>query len=99
MLHLHDLDHVQVGLLGGLVDGEDRIDDGRRQALSKARAKLCGEGGPGDREEELAVDIAGELKLVEELQRVSRRSGAPGLGWASQSQPSATRSWQSRSHR
>ena len=70
---------MQVGLLGGLVDGEDRIDDGGRQALSEAGAELGGERGPGDREEELAVDIAGELELVEELRQSAE---APGnLGW------------------
>jgi hypothetical protein len=60
---------VQVGLLSGLVDGEDGIDNTGRQALSEAGAKLGGEGGPGDGEEELAVDIAGKLELVEELQQ------------------------------
>lgn len=67
VLHLHDLNHVQIGLLGGLVDSEDGIDDRGGQRLGKAGTQLCGERGSGDGEEELTVDFAGKLELVEEL--------------------------------
>jgi hypothetical protein len=66
---------VQVGLLRRLVDCEDGIDDGGRQALGKTGAELGGEGGAGDREEQLAVDIAGELELVEELRQSAAARG------------------------
>jgi hypothetical protein len=69
VLHLHNLDHVQVGLLALLVDGQDGVDNSGCQALGEAGVQLGGEGGPGDREEELAVDVTGKLELVEELRQ------------------------------
>ncbi len=41
MLHLHDLDHVQVGLRRRLVDGEYGIDNVRGELLSKGVVVLC----------------------------------------------------------
>jgi hypothetical protein len=64
---------VQVGLLGRLVDGENGIDDVGGKALGKAGTELCGKGGPGNRQEKLAVDFAGKLELVEELRESANR--------------------------
>lgn len=75
MLHLHDLDHVEVRLGGGLVDSENGIDDIGREALGQAGAEFCGKGGSGDGEEELAVDFAGELELIEELRESANVQG------------------------
>jgi hypothetical protein len=79
VLHLHDLDHVQIRFGRGLVDGEDGIDDVGCEALSKAGAQLGGERCPGDGKEQLAVDFTGELELVEELRQSAWFTG-PGAG-------------------
>lgn len=39
-MHRHDLDHVQVWLRGGLVNGEDGVDNVRRELLSKRAVEL-----------------------------------------------------------
>ena len=70
MLHLHNLNHVQVGLRGGLVDGKNGVDNIGRQALGQATAQLGRERGTSNGEEELAVDFSGDLELLEELGRL-----------------------------
>lgn len=67
MLHCHNLNHVQIGLLRGSVDGKDGIDDVGGELLGESTAQLCGEGGTGDRKQQLAVNGTLELELVEEL--------------------------------
>jgi hypothetical protein len=58
---------VQIGLLRGSVDGKDGIDDVRGELLGESTAQLCGEGGTGDRKQQLAVNGTLELEIVEEL--------------------------------
>jgi len=72
VLHLHDLNHVQVGLRRSLVNGENGINDIRCEGLGEAATQLGRKRGAGDGEEKFAVDITGEFELVEEL-----RSSAP----------------------
>ena len=48
VLHLHNLNHVEVGLGRGLVDGEHGIHDIRGKLSGEARVELGSEGGPGD---------------------------------------------------
>jgi hypothetical protein len=69
---------VQVGLHTVLVDGQNGVDNSGCQTLGEAGAQLGGEGCPGDREEELAVDVAGKLELVEELRQSAEFRGALG---------------------
>ena len=71
MLHSHDLNHVQIWLRGRLVDCEYGIDNIGGELLSKGVVELSGEGGTGDREEQLAVNGLLELELVEELETVN----------------------------
>jgi hypothetical protein len=58
---------MQVGLLGGAVDGEHGIDNVRGELLGEGVVQLGGEGGAGNREEQLAVNGPLELVLFEEL--------------------------------
>ena len=51
MLHLHDLNHVQIWLGWGLVDGEDGIDNIRGELVGEGRVELGGKGCAGDGEE------------------------------------------------
>ena len=69
VLHGHDLDHVEVGLGRGLVDSEDGIDNIGGQALGQAGAKLGRKRCARDGKEELAVDLAGKLEVIEELRQ------------------------------
>lgn len=69
MLHLHNLNHVQIGFGGGLVNGKNGIDNIGGQALGQASAELGREGCAGDGEEELAVYFFGDLELIEELRK------------------------------
>lgn len=68
MLHLHDLHHVQVGLRGGLVDGQDGIDDVGGQFLGQGGVELGGQGSTSDGEEKFPVDLLGQLEGIEEFQ-------------------------------
>lgn len=67
MLHGHDLNHVQVWLLGGTMDGEHGIDDVGCELLGESIVELGGEGGASHRKKQLSVNSAFELELVEEL--------------------------------
>ncbi|EPE05131.1 hypothetical protein F503_03736 [Ophiostoma piceae UAMH 11346] len=88
VLHLHDLDHVQVGLGGGLVDGEDSVDDVGRELVGEGGVELGGQGGAGHGQQQLAVDLLGQLELVEEregldlgnLETVGDDAGVQALG-------------------
>lgn len=58
---------MQIRLLRGPVDGEHGIDNVRGELLSESIIQLRGEGCAGNREQQLAVNGAFELELVEEL--------------------------------
>jgi hypothetical protein len=67
VLHSHDLDHVEIGLRGRLVDGKDSVYDIGGQLFGERAVELCGQRRAGDRKEKLAVDLLGKLELIEEL--------------------------------
>ena len=67
VLHLHDFHHVQVGFLGGLVDGQDGIDDVGRELLGQGGVQLGRERCSGDGEEELPVDFFRQLEIIKKL--------------------------------
>jgi len=71
MLHGHDLNHVQIGLRGRLVDGKDGVDDIGSQLFGERAVDLGGQRRSRDREEKFAVDFFGELELIKELYVVS----------------------------
>jgi hypothetical protein len=58
---------VQVGLGGGLVDGQDGVDNGGSQPIGEGAVELGGERGLGDAEEELTINLLGQLEAIEEL--------------------------------
>ena len=62
---------MQVGLRGGLVDGQDGVDDVGCELARKGRVELGGEGRPGDVQKELSVNFLGQLEGIEELQHMS----------------------------
>lgn len=68
-MHCHNLNHVQVRLFGGSVDGENGVNDIRGELLSQGMVQLGGKGGTGDGKEQLAVDRTLELELVKELEK------------------------------
>lgn len=49
------------------MDSKDSINDIGGELLGESTAQLCGEGGTGDRKQQLAVNGTLELELVEEL--------------------------------
>ncbi len=57
MLHLHDLNHVKIGLGRGLVYGQNGIHDVRSELLGERVVELGRKRGAGDAEEELAVNL------------------------------------------
>jgi hypothetical protein len=67
VLHLHNLNHVQVGFSGGLVDGKDGIDNVRGELGCQCRVELRGKRCTRDVEEEFSVDVLGKLERVKEL--------------------------------
>ena len=67
VLHLHDLDHEQVGLGGRLVDAQHGVHDSGRQMLGQRGIQLGGEGSSCDRKEQFPVDLFCQLELVEKL--------------------------------
>ena len=69
MLHLHDLDHVKVGLRGGLVDGQNGVDDVRSELRCESAVELGGKSGSRDVEEELSVNVLSDGEILEELYR------------------------------
>ena len=71
MLHGHNLNHVEVGLLGGALDGKDGIDNVRGELLGEGIVQLGGKRRPSDREEEFAVNGPRKLEIVEELEKRS----------------------------
>lgn len=67
MLHGHDFNHVQIGLLRGSVDGEHGIHDIGGELLGKGAVKLSAERGSGDGKQQFTVNRTLDLELVEEL--------------------------------
>jgi hypothetical protein len=67
MLHLHDFHHVQIGLGGFLVDGENSVDNGGRESLGKRGIELSCEGGSRNAEQQFSVDLLGQFEFIEEL--------------------------------
>jgi hypothetical protein len=55
VLHRHDLHHVQVELLVGLLDTADRVDDDIGDEVGELGVELGAEGGGGDLDQERAV--------------------------------------------
>jgi hypothetical protein len=71
VLHGHDLNHVQVGLLGGTVDSKDSVDNIGGELLGEGIVQFGGKRCAGDGEQELAVNGSLKLEVVEELQYLS----------------------------
>ena len=69
MLHLHNLNHVQIGLRGLLVDGEDGVDDIGSELGGQGGVELSGERCSRDADEEFSVNLLRELEGIEELRR------------------------------
>jgi hypothetical protein len=67
VLHLHDFHHVQIGLGGFLVDGENSVDNGGRESLGKRGIELSCEGGSRNAEQQFSVDLLGQFEFIEEL--------------------------------
>jgi len=69
MLHSHNLDHVQIGLRWGIVNGEDGIDNAGckllGESLRKFRCKSCA----GDGKEKFPIWLSLDLEFVEELRK------------------------------
>lgn len=59
---------MQVGLGGSLVDGQDGVNNVGRELGCQCRVELCRKRGTRDVEEEVSVDILGQLERVQELE-------------------------------
>lgn len=71
MLHLHDLNHVQVGFGRGLVDGQDSVDDVGGKLRRQGSVELGGQRRAGNAETQFSVDLLGKLERIEELVAVN----------------------------
>ena len=67
MLHLHDFNHVQIGLRRSLVDGEHSIDDIGGKLVCEGMVEFGGEGCTRNAEEEFSVNFFLELECIQEL--------------------------------
>jgi hypothetical protein len=66
VLHVHDLDHVQVKRLVGSLDGLDGIDDNFGQGVSEIGVNFGVEGGGGYFQKEVAGNFLLDLEIFEE---------------------------------
>jgi hypothetical protein len=67
VLHLHNFNHMQIGLGRGLVDGQNSIDDIGGKLNSECRVQLCGQGCSCNADKKFSVDLFGDLEVIEEL--------------------------------
>lgn len=67
VLHRHDLNHVQIRLRRGSMDGEDGIDDIGGKFLGESSVQFRAERRTSNGEQQLAVDRPLNLELVKEL--------------------------------
>ena len=68
MLHVHQLDHVEIDGLALLLDGLDGIDDDITKWVSELVTDLCLQGSLGNFQEEFTGDFFLLLELLEEFQ-------------------------------
>jgi len=67
VLHFHDFDHVQIDWFGGLLDGEDRVDDGYGEGLGEVFGEFCREGCSCYLEENVSVNRSFYFEFIKEL--------------------------------
>ena len=58
VLHVHDLDHVEIDWLVGLADGLDCLNEDLGKGLSNGRVDLGHEGGTSNIQEELTLNLS-----------------------------------------
>ena len=74
MLHLHDLNHVQINGLALAVDCENRVDDSLGQCIGQCTVHLGAQRRAGDRDEQFAIHLRlGGLEVFQELRATVRK--------------------------
>ena len=71
VLHVHDLDHVEIEGDTGLLDGLHGVDEHLTEGVGELGRDLGVEGSGSDLEEELTGDLLVDLEALEELQDLS----------------------------